>query len=260
MPKGDGELKCPWSMEFHDIGYQVFRNLIPLHIRSSAQEAVEKVCESIRTKEVVPSGVVYVSELKPHRNPGVDNTQAERVPFILGELPALSGCFKEFILQESLWALAAEILGSEDIVYHFSNVTRKPAYLGPNISWHRDYPNKYICPKDSRIFLRMLIPLEGMTKENGCTDAIAGSHLISDDAAIVEDERKSFAIDDPISLEGSAGDVIVIHPKLLHGGRENRSSRERNLVVIQFGIKTDDYLYLDQELYSGLHQSEISGK
>ncbi|CAN5577554.1 hypothetical protein BH09VER1_BH09VER1_31960 [soil metagenome] len=234
-------------------GFQYFPGIFDSIVVRDALKSVEELCGSIRPgdprwdKHVFP-----LSGLKIGRNPGVSTGAVSGVPFLLTDLPLLSTALKAIVLFPALWASAREILEEEEIVCHFSNITRKPAYVGPNISWHRDYPNGYICPRNSSDFFRFLIPLEGMNEENGCTLAIPNSHLLSDEEALLEPKDADLAT--AVPLIASAGAAVAIHPKVLHGGRENRSGRDRNLIVIQFGRRTKEFLHhLEKEemfLYS----------
>lgn len=247
-------------MSFNDCGYRIFPQLfLPSEIER-LRMAFDEICRTVRPDSPLWGMSCSLTALNEHRNPGVLPREIEQVPFIVGGLPALSPVFASFLLQEPLWAAAQECLGSKEIVYHFSNVTRKPARIGPNFSWHRDYGNAYLSPTDSGKFFRALIPFEPMDEENGCTMGLPGTHLVTDEVALAERPKKA---DDLQGHEGiipfilQPGDLLAIHSKLVHGGKENRSSRERNLMVVQFGIKTEDYLFFNQELFTGLARREI---
>lgn len=243
---------------FFDLGYHTFSNVYRQDVIEKARHAVARICRKVRPEDEAWNRLITpLSALHEHRNPGLRQDSLQGIPFLIGELPTFSEALKEFVLHQPLWDIAQELLGSDDVVYHFSNVTRKPAQVGPNLSWHRDYPNRYICPEKSRDFVRALIPLEGMNEENGCTEALPQSHDITDEEAIQEEKKKDFDLRRIVPLDAKAGDVVMIHSKLLHGGRENRSTRERNLVVIQLGVNTDAFLYWNAERFSGLTREAI---
>ncbi len=245
-------------MTFFEQGYQIFSNIYKQVEIECAEQAVERICWEIRPEDLRwKRNMTLISDLGDHRNPGLGKDVLQDIPFLIGELPAFSEGLKEFVLHQPLWDIAKDILGSDEVVYHFSNVTRKPAYVGPKINWHRDYPNRYICPQASSHFFRVLIPLEGMNEENACTEIIPRSHEITDVEAIQQEKLRNFDTSASIPLETQIGDMVIIHPKLLHGGRENRSMRGRTLVVIQFGAKTDAFLYWHEELFTGLTGDEI---
>jgi len=96
-----------------------------------------------------------------------------------------------------------------------------------------------------------------MDEENGCTEVLPGTHFISDEQAVEQEKRKGFELARAIPLRLKAGDMAAIHPKVLHGGGVNRSDRERNVVVIQFGVVPNDFLWEYDEPYCGLRRSEI---
>lgn len=223
-------------------GYRIFEGLIDGVVVERAREAVEAICAMLRPgdgrweRHVFPLG-----ELKAHRNPGVSAEVVAGKAFLLSHLPELGAELRELVMAPGVWAAAREILETEEVVCHFSNVTRKPAVVGPNLSWHRDYPNGYVCPRRSEDFFRFLIPLEGMDEENGCTLAVPGTEEISDEVALTE--PREWEESRVVALRVRAGGAVAIHPKVLHGGRENRSSRNRNVVVMQFGRVTADFLH-----------------
>lgn len=245
-------------MRFSSQGYQIFRGVYKAIEIEYARQAVERICRDIRPGDALwERNITPISSLEIPRNPGLRKDAIPSTPFLIGVLPLFSTVLKAFVLHPPLWEIAKDILGSGEIVYHFSNVTRKPAYVGPSITWHRDYPNRYICPKKSRDFFRALIPLEGMNRGSGCTEVVPKSHEITDEEAIQEEKKRDFDLCRSVPLEVEAGDLVIIHPKLLHGGKENRSGRERNLVVIQFGLKTDAFLYWNEELFTGATRDGI---
>ena len=247
-------------MTFKEAGYQVFRGCYSGDEVALASEAVEQLCKALRPGDPLwEKYVTPLSVLSGQRNPGVDDpTRLAETPFLFGELPLLSPVFAQIVTHEALWAAASEVLESDRVVYHFSNATRKPATIGPNMSWHRDYPNKYICPRHSAFF-RALIPLEGMDEENGCTEVIPGTHCLSDAEVIDAEERKirDYDLTKAIPIILTPGDMVAIHSKVVHGGGVNRSHRQRNLIVVQFGIETADFLWRLDETYTGLTRDDI---
>jgi phytanoyl-CoA hydroxylase len=242
-------------MDFLEKGFQFFPQLLGRDTVAAAREEVERLCERARRGDL--DGAYPLSGLKAHRNPGISTEDLGTEPFLLPALPAVSEVFTGILLQQNLWDAATEVLQTKDVVYHFSNITRKPARIGPNMTWHRDYPNQYICPKNAEHFFRLLIPLEEMDLENGCTLAVPQTHLVTDELAAQEEKRKDFPIEDAEELTGKAGDAFAIHSKVVHGGTENRSNRERNLMVVQLGVKTDDHLYWAEERFTGFYRNEI---
>ena len=131
--------------------------------------------------------------------------------------------------------LAAQLLETDgdEVVYHFSSINRKPAMIGPGVGWHRDYANEYVSTAGP-FFVRLMVPLDLMCEENAGIGVVPGSHTISDQDASsgrsVEQEPEHAIYPNLIP-----GDVLAIHSKLVHGGGPNRSGRDRQVLVVQFG-------------------------
>jgi len=245
---------------FIEDGYAIFPSPFEGAEIGALRGEVARFCQSVTPGDPAWRRVVGISALRPHRNPGISLPPGEDVPFIVSDLPAVSPAFWRLLAAEPLWAVARAVLGSAgEIVYHFANITRKPARIGPNMSWHRDFPNGYICPASSRHFFRCLIPLETMDAENGGTAVLPGTHLISDSLAIEEENRRDFDLSTAVVPALAAGEALAIDSKIVHGGTANRSGRDRNLLVIQFGLRTGDFRAWDEETFSGWTREQIRG-
>lgn len=117
------------------------------------------------------------------------------------------------------------------------NVTIKNPRFGRSIAWHRDYPNGYFCNKDSS-FIRLMICLDGMSTASGATCFDAGSHGISDQEAQQQKANGNWPGPDPaktITLQCDPGQIVAIHPKVLHGGGMNTGTGMRRNVILQIG-------------------------
>jgi hypothetical protein len=233
-------------------GYYIFTGLL-LDIPTLAYvgETVFDLCDRFRQGDgdVVRSSVSLADYTRgrPQRNPGVDPMTLGSEPYLLGNLLKIAPQLRRVIHQESLWNAAACLLmtKSDRVVYHYSSIIRKPAIVGPALGWHRDYANSYISTVGPH-FVRLLIPLEGMSAANGGTGVVPGSHLISDDEAVARegrDEDGSSAIVPHLQ----PGQVLGIHSKLVHGGGPNRSSVDRQLLTIQFGDRDARILHKSED-------------
>ena len=175
---------------------------------------------------VVAAGVSVADAAARLRQPKPDVAIPGDAPFVIGDLLALDPRFAEIFAAERIWRHAALLLGcpQDQVVFHFSNITRKPALYGTAIGWHRDADNTYFAAADENT-LRMLICLQPMSESNGGTCVAAYSHLREDKAAQV---RQYPAV--------AAGAGLTLHARTLHGGGPNRSAEERDLIVLQFGV------------------------
>ncbi len=147
-------------------------------------------------------------------------------PFILGEPTRLHPAFAAAAAHPHVLAAVAQALGTRRVVLHFANVTMKSARFGSGIAWHRDAANRYMPTRRSR-FLRAMLCLDGMTPGNGGTSFRPGSHRGEGRPEVVPRCRK--------------GAMVLIHPRVLHGGAPNRSAAARRNLVVQWG-RWDDPL------------------
>lgn len=156
--------------------------------------------------------------------------------FIIGEPPAFDYRFAELMLYAPLIGMIQQLLQCQDVRYHLSNVTMKRGQVGSGIAWHRDFPNRYICPADAS-FLRLMVCLDGMDSENGATEFVPGSHLLSDSEAARANAAHdaSNALARKVSVSCPPGSLVFIHPKVVHGGPPNTSERHRRNLVMQWG-------------------------
>lgn len=233
-------------------GFQVFRHALSPSWLQRARDAVASIIRQYRANEpLAQQNGVSLGEFalaKPERNPGIDGSKLINEPFIIGDMLALDRRFVSLLSEEPLWSIAANLLDTQagNIVFHYANLTRKPAGTGPAISWHRDNENTFFCPEDDS-FLRLLIPLQGMSQENGGTAVVPGSHL--DDSM----DKNTLDKDAIVHPDVEAGDVLAIHPRLLHGGTPNRSHRERDVVIVQFGIAGARFRFQEALEMGALH-------
>ncbi len=157
--------------------------------------------------------------------------------------------FRELITSEQLWGLAADCLKVDvsALVLNLVQIIRKPARIGPRLSWHRDFANKYISTIHANDMIRILMPLQDYVDACGATAVIPASHHVQDMAVI-----NKLAIDESICEQNSriiplfAGDVLALHAKLIHGGGFNTSDIDRDQLVIQLAKKGADYRYWEE--------------
>jgi hypothetical protein len=228
----------------HDVfardGYEVVPAVLTEERIAELQAAVASTVERFRRgeKAVLDFGFALSDHTRAHpeRNPGVNPDDVEGEPYLLGGLAGLDERFRLLLAAAPLWGLAARLLAvpQDAVVYHYAQVLRKPAGIGPALSWHRDYANTYISTRGA-YFVRLLMPLQGMSVANGGTGVVPGSHFIDD--ASLADERATPDITGPVFPHLAAGDVLALHPKTVHGGGTNRGAGDRDLLAIQFGVR-----------------------
>lgn len=178
-----------------------------------------------------------------HRD-GITADAVGEAIFLLGDPVSFDPVFSELLHQPRLTAAIRQAVGASEIVAHFMNVTIKHPRFGRRIGWHRDFPNAYACPSRPS-FVRAMLCLDGMTQHGGGTEFLPGSHL--------HDLSPGDSGAAAITARCEPGDVVLIHPRVLHGGGMNRSPTPRRNVVLQAGDAADTLVAVpDQEAITGL--------
>lgn len=172
--------------------------------------------------------------------------------FILGDPTRFAPGLLRFIIDAQLTGIVAQVLGTADIVLHFANITTKAPEIGSGISWHRDFPNKYICPSEPEM-ARIMICLDGMRTGNGATAFLAGSHKDTVTAGEID-------TNDPriVAAACAPGAIVAIHPLVLHGGPPNASALQRRNLVLQWGVVGCPLLTEDRESVTGMTPAEMT--
>jgi len=229
------------ARDFHGQGFAVlppFLDPILLHAATERIEAIRRTAPTL--PEPLRRRLIFERELPAAKRQGIAPEATGDALFLLGDPPAFDPLFAALAVDPGLVELARHLLGTREIRYHFGNVTMKSARVGSGISWHRDFPNQYLCPQSSS-FLRLMVCLDGMDAENGATRFVVDSHRISDGnarTAVATREAEAPAAR-MATAYGPPGTVVIIHPKSVHGGPPNTSPRPRRNLVIQWG-RADD--------------------
>jgi hypothetical protein len=119
--------------------------------------------------------------------------------------------------------LLTRVMGEAAFPTAFALVV-KLARGGSEIIWHRDP----IEASPGTIF-NFSIFLDDSDAENGCFEAVPGSHLWRDDV-VVSEERPPEAV--PVGAR--RGDVLIHDVRILHGSGRSYSERRRLSICIEF--------------------------
>jgi phytanoyl-CoA hydroxylase len=159
------------------------------------------------------------------------------------DLHLKSESVRELISHDAFHALAMALIGS-DIDLRFCTTMTKTAASGEPLDWHQDWGLDR-DPGHPRISL--WIAVTDADAGNGCVRVIPGSqrgeileHSVSQthppDMGI-----KGVEAAEAIPIELRAGQVLVIHPKLIHGSGSNISGKERMAVLPSYQLPKPAY-------------------
>jgi len=214
----------------------VLRRAVPRALVDELAAAAGRIQRSVRRLPApLRSRLVLERDLPPDRRDFVPAQAVGEAIFIIGDPVAFSTVFWRVLEQPGVVAALRQAIGAPALVAHFMNVTIKQARFGRAIGWHRDFPNRYACPASPR-FARLMIPLDGMTGQGGATLALPGSHRAGGEAEPFAAGATSIPEGAVIrTIRCNPGDLVVIHPMLLHGGGMNRSAKPRRNLLLQAG-------------------------
>lgn len=141
---------------------------------------------------------------------------------------------KKFCLSKEIWKIAKKYLYSNDIkIYSINTMLSKKAKI-------QAYPTKLHVDFDSTNSLVFFVYWTDVSKFNGSTKLLPGSHLF-----LFDKNLKSYVNEDSIKfIEGKAGSVFALDPWALHAGNTN-INHPRLVTWIRFTSFPARSYYLD---------------
>lgn len=150
----------------------------------------------------------------------------------------ISEIYREVAFDSAMTDMAADLVGPS-IKFHHAKVNNKQPGGATKVDWHQDFT---YTPHTNDDMVTALLLLDDMTEENGCLLVASGSHL-EGAKSLFQDGRFTGKVDDAIAAEaevravpvtGKAGDVCLMHSKLLHASAANASDRPRALYIVDY--------------------------
>jgi len=176
----------------------------------------------------------YSRQPSPEEDPGQFFTDY----FMWHRVPVL----RRFALESPAGALAAKLLGSEQINFFFDGLFVKEPGTVTHSAWHQDQPSYNV---DGRQVAVIWIPIDPVSKDSAL-ELVGGSHRwgkwfvpeyfsgeqrnhdLSDDLyAPLPDIDADRARYDILSWDMEPGDCVVFHAMMLHGSQGNLSKVRR---------------------------------
>ncbi len=245
-----------FKCEYDTKGFAVLKQAIPQLLCKEVLEKIQDFEHSVGTlSEKQRNSHVFIHELSDAQRDGIDASLCKDMLYIIGDICEYFPEIIQILIHPSIVHITNVLLGTDNPVYHFSNITIKSAHYGPRSGLHRDFPNKYICPFTSD-FLRLIVCLTDGNANNGGLGFVTGSHHCEDEQAH-QQLSAQYSYDMLEYPECNQGDIIAVHPKVIHGGMSNRSDKDRYYCVSQWGMPTDDFLYYTEEKFTGVPYRDL---
>lgn len=164
--------------------------------------------------------------------------------------------FHDMLWSPGFTMAASQLFDGAAVRFWHDQLFCKPPQQGGVVAWHQDY--SYWTRTKPIAHLTCWIGLDDTDEENGCLQYIPRSHewdllpitgLAGDMDAIkdVLNDEQWEMFNNPVPIRLKKGEAAFHHPLLVHGSKENRSSRPRRATVINAfrdGTKsaTDEHL------------------
>ena len=150
----------------------------------------------------------------------------------------ISQVFYEAMASSRMTDLVMDLLG-RDVKFHHSKINSKLPGGDTVVKWHQDFT---FTPHTNEDVVTALLMIDEVSEENGPLEVLPGSHLGSLHS-LWHNGVFTGAVDDAIAkkAEGSSelclgppGSVCLMHSKLLHASKANKSVKPRTLFISVF--------------------------
>jgi hypothetical protein len=186
-----------------------------------------------------------VARLMKLAHPASQNYAAEGEPRFFGHsFPwLLDDAFKAWAIYGPPKDIAHEVMTeAKSINFFYDQIFAKEPHATKAALWHQDFP---YLPLEGEQILRLWVPLDRVTANSGAVHYLKGSHAWGivyhpRGYKTISEYQPDFDADydkyDWLVGEVQPGDVILHHPKVVHGSRGNTTNRfRRALTTIYVG-------------------------
>ena len=184
-------------------GYSILHDLLPIEQVDSVKQALAP----------------WLSKEHMGRN-DFEGFQTERVYGLLAKLPFLS----MLVEHPDVLAIIDNFLEKNYLLTSYLAINIHPGETAQ--TFHGDHTQVPNCNRNDINGMSALWAFDDFTTENGATEIIPGSHTWSRQEPIPEDAG--------ISVQMSAGSVVVYHGSLYHRGGANNSTETRLALTPQY--------------------------
>jgi len=219
----------------------------------------------------------WIEESRAHRSPFGEPTMDGRPRFDMGEehcaeRPALrrvnnpselSDRYYEVMRDSAMVDMVVDLIGA-NVKYHHCKINLKLPGSNTVVGYHQDFS---YTPHTNDDIVTALLMLDDVTEENGCLMIVPGSHRgrqysLFDGATFTgfldpEEERNLKKNEVPVT--GKAGDVCLMHTRLVHGSAANTSDSPRSLFICVY-TAADAFPLAPNPMPSPLEGTMVRGK
>ncbi len=149
----------------------------------------------------------------------------------------ISDDFRQVLFAGTVVNQVTNLIGP-DVKFHHCKLNNKPPGSDVAVHYHQDHP---FDPHTNDDIVVALLMLDDMTEQNGCLRVIPGSHRkrfshYHNDKFVGRILDEAFPDIDAhaVPITGAAGDLILQHTWMVHGGTANRTSHPRRMLICDY--------------------------
>jgi ectoine hydroxylase-related dioxygenase (phytanoyl-CoA dioxygenase family) len=219
--------------DFWRDGYVVARNAVSAAQLRRLRDDVHDWVEASRAHDA-PFGEPTVDG-RPRFDMGEEH-RAERPALRRINNPSeISAHYNEVMRDSSMPEMVADLIGP-DVKYHHCKINLKLPGAHTVVRYHQDFS---YTPHTNDDIVTALLMLDDVTEDNGCLMVVPESHRgpqysLFDGTVFtgfLAPEEEEALKKDEVPATGKAGDVCLMHTRLVHGSAANRSTTPRGLFI-----------------------------
>ena len=232
-----------WRRAYQDDGFVVVQDLLNPVTLSTARSELTRIIENLDTlppslkkkifleRDHVKNNPQYYAGILMPEECGLAVRQIE-------DLALFDASFAELIRHPPMLDVLEALFESSEFSFNYLIGRPKAARVGNGISnghFHRDTPFEDFTSVNTVL---VILCLDEMTTENGSTQFIRASHLVSDEeakrACWRDVETAKLDLKEKVTISCNAGSGIFFNTKLLHAAGHNRSDYTRHTILAEW--------------------------
>jgi hypothetical protein len=232
------------KQELDEIGFVLRRNVFDAQelatIRADCEALVARL-EAEQRHSKMPAGS-YTFELQKKLGTIV-KWEPGALELVQGVEPFahLSGALRNWALDPRLVEPSKDVVGDERIAMFTEKLNLKRAHKGGPIVLHQDFPYwSDVATVAARVATAMIF-LDDTNRDNGCLEAVPGSHRegLQKRRAVegfgsLELDPDAYDTSRLVALEVLAGSVVFFGPFLVHRSAPNRTEKDRRALLYSY--------------------------
>ncbi len=147
----------------------------------------------------------------------------------------VSKAYFDAMSDSTMTDFVADLIGP-DVKLHHTKINSKQPGAETVVKWHQDFP---FTPHSNDSVVTALLMVDEVTETNGPLEVLPGSHTgpihglwhNGKFTGAIDEEIAATCVSKAATCTGPAGAVCLMHTRLLHGSRDNRSAFPRTLFI-----------------------------